>query len=200
MLTVSVAASSTLLTTLAAVKSELAITATTDDTHLTSLISPASLALAKACGRDHFGRETVVQTERLSTYRLCIILDRDIDVTISSVVVDGVTLDTDEYEVDGSLLYRLTDDARECWAPGKVVITYAAGYTLPAGAPSDLARACILLIGSAYAGRGRDPALRSERILDVIDTSYFDPNKAATASGLPADVDMLIQPYMVFSV
>lgn len=195
MLTVSSPASSISLTSLAAIKSELAITATTDDTHLTSLIAPASLALARACGRPHFGRETVVQTERLSTYRLCLILERDIEPTIASVVVDGVTLDTDEYEVDGSLLYRLTDDERDCWAPGKVVVTYAAGYSLPNSAPSDLARACILLIGSAYAARGRDPALRSERILDVIDTSYFDPDKFRGAAGLPADVELLLAPF-----
>lgn len=194
MLSVSVAAESTALVTLAAYKADQGITATTDDTYHTGLIASASLAIAKACRRPHFGRETVVQTERLTCYRLCIILDRDIAVSVSSVVVDGVTLDTDEYEADGALLYRLRDDTRECWAPGKIVITYAAGYSLPNGAPADLARACVLTMSAWSAARGRDPLLRSQTHEDTGAESYLDPRDGAEV--IPPQAVALLSNYV----
>lgn len=198
MLVISAAAESTALTTLAAYKADQGITATTDDSYLTTLIASASIALAKACKRTHFGRETVVQTERLTCYRLCIILERDIAPSITTVVVDGVMLDTDEYELDGSLLYRLSDDTRECWAPGKIVITYAAGYSLPSGAPADLARACILTMSAWSAARGRDPILRSQTFEGTGAESYLDPR--AGAEVIPPQAVALLSDYMRWSV
>jgi hypothetical protein len=165
---------------------------------LQELIGQASDACARYCGRaEGFGRATIAQTER-DIYAPCIVLGRDINPAITSVVEDGTTLAAADYELDGSLLYRLSDDMRAEWNAAKVVITYAAGYVLLTDTPQDLERACIATLGAIYAGRGRDPRVRSEAADGVGSVSYLDPKAGAEA--LPVEAAALLGPYRKISL
>lgn len=173
------------LTTVARVKTELSISGSAQDTQLETLIGEASALLAAYCNRDGFGVETVQQTERVTCPRGCIILARDLVPAITSVTVDGETLDAADYELDGSLLYRLSDDNRIAWCAGKVVITYTAGFNLTTAAPVALARAALDLVVGMYRGTGRDASVRSEQVEGVGQTAYFETKAGMIA--LPAD-------------
>lgn len=192
MLTVTAAASSDALTTLAAVKAELGITATTDDTHLTTLVTAASATIASVFGLSTLGRQTLLQTERLTDYTSYILLERGINPTITTVTVDGEALESTDWEMDCGILFRLSDDSRIYWSPGKIEIAYASGYSLPSGAPADLARACILTVSAWYAARGRDPLLRSQAHEGAGAESYLDPKPGVEV--IPPQAMSLIAP------
>lgn len=198
-LTVTTAASTRDLTRLATVKAELSIGDTTQDAWLTDAIRQASDGIAAYCRRpEGFGRETVEETFRARYAGQAVsslILGRDIAPAITSVVEDGTALLAAEYLLDGSLLRRLEDDRPVCWNAAKIVVVYQAGYTLLSGLPYDVERCCIDLVVRAYNARGRDPGLRSERILDVIAQSWDTPGGNGFKDGLPTDVADRLAPY-----
>jgi hypothetical protein len=177
------------LTVLARVKSELNITDGAQDATFTTLIHEASDLIAAYCNRDTFGREALRQTERITNPQEYIILDRDLAPTITALTVDATALLAAEYEIDGSLLYRLEDDRRVYWQSGKVVIEYGSGFTLLSTLPYALERAALDLVVNLYRGAGRDGAVRQEMVEGVGSTSYFDPR--AASGGLPISADRL---------
>jgi hypothetical protein len=179
------------LTTLARVKDELSIAGTAEDARITTLIGEASDLITAYCNRDTFGAEALRQTERLSNCRDCIILARDLSPAIISVTVDGTAQDAADYELDGALLYRLSDDCRIAWRPGKVVIEYTAGFTLLGGLPQAIERAAVDMVVLLYRGAGRDTSVRQEMVEGVGSTSYFD--QRAGAAGMPLSADRLSQ-------
>ena len=196
MITVITPPTTNMLTATATAARELAIAEATAG--LQELMGQASDACARHCGRSEgFGRATVAQTER-DIYTDCIVLDRDINPTITSVVEEGTTLAATDYELDGSLLYRLTDDSRTPWNAAKVVITYVAGYVLLTDTPQDLERACIATLAAIHAARGRDPRIRSEAADGVGSVSYLDPKAGAEA--LPVEAAALLGPYRKISL
>ena len=174
MLTVVTPSSTHDLTVLATVKTELGITGTSDDDRLADYIRQASEMLAGWCCVPTFARETVAETVRDLSKAPCIILSRDFEATITSVVADGTTLVGTDYELDGALLYRLVDDARSTWTARKVVVTYAAGFQLLGTLPYAIERAAIDLVVGLYRGAGRDQSIRSEQTEGVGETQYFD--------------------------
>lgn len=175
------------LTVLATAKRELGITDTSQDVRIADLIEEASGMISAWCNRDGFGREVVRQTERLTDPRASIVLARDIGVSITSVVEDGVTIASTDYEVAGSLLYRLRDDARSTWKAGKVVIEYAAGIVLPTDVPRGLERACLDLIQRLHPLVGRDTTVKSESVEGVGSISYVNGSGSADVGTLPPD-------------
>ena len=195
MLTIVTPAASDDLTSLARVKTELGITGTAEDAKLTTLIAEASNLITIYCKRNSFGAQTVRQTERLSERLECIVLALDLAVVIASVTVDGVALLTTEWELDGALLYRLdaSDDRRMWWEGGtKVVIQYATGWTLPAGAPDALERAAVDLVANLYRAAGRDTTVRSETVEGIGSISYVDGRSTgANAAALPLAPDRM---------
>lgn len=190
MLTILTPATTNHLTSVDRVKTELSITGTAEDAKLLSLISEASGLVTAYCGRNTFGAQTVRQTERLSCSRDCIIMALDIDPDIDSVTVDGTALTAAEYELDGSLLYRLdASDTRICWDAGtKVVIEYDAGWALLTTLPEAIERAAIDLVVGMYRGAGRDTAVRQEVVEGIGSTSYF----GTTAGSIPLSPDRVI--------
>lgn len=100
-----------------------------------------------------------------------IMLERWPVASITSVVVDGVTLAGTDHEVDGSRLFRLSGDARIAWVGAKIEITYVGGYSI---IPADLARASLDLAVNLNASQGRDTSVRSINIPDVEQVSYRD--------------------------
>lgn len=190
------------LTLLATVKTELAITGTTQDAWLTDAIRQASDGIAAFCRRpEGFGRATWTQTVRGARGRGPIILDRDIAVSITSVNEDGTALTAPDWLLDGSLLHRLDeDDGVTAWRGDKVVIVYQAGFTLLTDLPYDVERCCLDLVVRAHQAKGRDPGLRSERILDVIAQSWDTPGGDGFKDGLPRDVAERLAPYIRWTV
>lgn len=195
MLTVITPPASSDLTTLETAVRELALTQEADLTGLEALIRQASAMCGRYCGRSEgFGRATVRQTERLTRVAHCIILERDLAPTITGITEGGVALAGTDYELDGSLLYRLAGDRRTTWQPVSVVVTYEAGYSLPASVPGDLERACLLLMQGMFSARGRDPLVRSESADGVGSVSYLDPRAGAEA--LPPQVAGLLSSWL----
>jgi hypothetical protein len=197
-LTVTTAPTTGDLTDLSTVRRELQIAAgdTTNDAWLTDAVRQYSDAIASFCRRpEGFGRASLVQTWRLGSSAPCLVLSRDIAPTVSALTEDGAALTSVDWLLDGSILYRLADDALIPWTASKVTVTYQAGFALPTDAPHDLRRCAIDLVVRAWNARGRDPALRSERVLDVIATSWDTPGGPGYRGGLPIDIADRIGPW-----
>jgi len=169
------------LVTVARVKNELGLTTSADDAKIEDMIAEASSLLAHYCNRETFGVEQVTQIERQPFSLYAITLGRDLAPAITSVTVDGSTLDPAEYELDGALLYRLYDDERVAWSAKKVTIDYTAGFNVPDEAPPALSRAALDMVVGMYRGQGRDSAIRSEQVEGVGQVSYFDTKQGMVA-------------------
>jgi hypothetical protein len=208
-------ASSTSLTTLARVKSELRIKTSTDDALLTSKIGEASSDIQLALGwavasegvqetywhehRQQFGygfgwRSGGHQSESL-------ILRRKAVSAITSVTVDDTVLDPSEYrlDVDAGILYRIDTLGYPClWLFCKsIIVLYTAGYILPgspgSNLPASIEGATVDLVESFWLSRGRDPLIKSEEITGIRRVDYWvgtvgDPEQ------LPPDVLRRISP------
>lgn len=105
-----------------------------------------------------------------------LILARRHDVTITSIVVDGITLDPAEYEVDpeSGLVTRLSGDTPTCWSGSKITVVYDAGFE---EIPADLAHAATDFFRLAWSERSRDPAVKAIEIdvedIDRVRTDYW---------------------------
>lgn len=199
MLTVVTPPASNALTTLATAQRELGLAVGADTVGIGDLIAQASAACAAYCARpEGFGRATLRQTERPGYRRDVLLLDRDLAPAITAVTVDGVALAAAGWELDGSLLYRLSGLDRVAWDAGVVVIDYAAGYALPGSVPPDVERACLVVVQSLYSARARDPMVRSENVDGVGAVSYLDPR--AGMEGLPAQAAGLLAPWRRFAL
>lgn len=184
------------LTALSAVKAEFAMTSDADDPFLSALIRQVSEAIEAWCGRT-FAQETVSETIYQNGTAGGLLLSRWPVASISSVTVAGSVIEPDGYDIDATsgLLHRITASGfRSAWAPGRVVVTYVAGYTLPDGSygstlPADIERAAIVLVRNAYTSRGRDPLLRSEDADGIAAVTY------GLAASFPAEVEGLLMPY-----
>lgn len=204
MITVTTAASNHDLTTVATAKAALGVSGTADDVFLVELITEASGAIRRYCNRV-FAKETVVETIRLSRALDAVNLVRWPVTAVASVVEDGTTLQTVDYETDleTGLVYRLdANDRRRVWTAGKLVITYQAGYILPSATsgrnlPSDIEAACIALVRFLYFRRGTDPWTRS---VDAGAVKLALNADLSGPDGLPPEVVALIGPFRVPAV
>lgn len=188
-ITITDPAKSSDLVALSAVKAALNVTGSGEDAALKDLITQVSAILAKRCNRT-FGDEGIDQTYRLHCPEECLLLARYPVSAITSVVECDATLTTSDYEwAESGVLRRLYNDRYCHWHRGKVVVSYRAGFALPADAPPELARAALLLIGFLRDRRGTDILLRSTDIPGVMTKIYRD---YPDAEALPPDVEVLI--------
>lgn len=204
------------LTTLERVKLELSIYDGASDELLLAKIAEASSDIAVRCG-PMLRRETVTETFYTDHYRECApaliltrrpvaaIIDRTVDdELIAGVIVDGVGLAAGEYRVKGEngLLYRSTAlGFRYGWEfCQSIAVTYSAGYMLPGQAgrdlPASLEAACVELVSSYWASRGRDPTLKAEENVGVARFEYWI-GSVGEAGDLPPGVMQKIQPYLL---
>jgi Phage gp6-like head-tail connector protein len=202
--TVASPASDTALTTLAQVKLELNITNTASDMILQDKIDEASDDIEAALGF-RVVRETAVQTfwhEQYDSFLDRLILDRTPVASIASVVVDGETYDSSRWRLDAKTgeLFALDSCGYPCvWLFFRsIVVTHDGGYILPDASNSDLPKgiegACIDLVSSFWAAKGRDPAVKSEEILGVISKQYW-VGAVGEDGELPPSVVMKLAPY-----
>lgn len=204
--TVSVAAASKDMTLKATVKAELGITVTTYDDLIDVMIQQASAAIVSYCNRE-FASETVVSLFRLdrratsySSWRAVetLMLERVPVTSITSVDEDGTTLTADDYEVDAAtgFLWRLDgDDNRSCWSATKITVTQVGGYVMLTTLPQDLERACLDLVKSRWFARARDPMVKAAEVPGVLSEQYWIGDAPGTGDGIPASIQLLLDPY-----
>ena len=181
------------LTLIATVRTELEISDRSMDVQLRAYIKQASNTICGHCNRT-FAKETFTEGFRASNGASHLIFSRYPVESVVSVVSGGVTLPADGYEIDhaNGFVHRVRNGDPLPWSPGKTVITYRAGYDLPAGLPEGVERACILLV-KMYASAGdRDPMIRSETIEGAGSAEYF----SGAGTGLPPEVVGLLQPHV----
>jgi uncharacterized phiE125 gp8 family phage protein len=194
MLIVTTPAESYNLTTVEAVNAELSLDAA-DNSAQTSLIEQASSAIADYCGRV-FAVETVEQTTDIDRATGVLLLERYPVRSVASIVFDGETLTTDDYEIDRArgLLYRRHNGKRAHWHCGRIVITYTGGFILPGNEgrnlPHRVERAAIELVKSMWFARTRDPLIRQEEITGIEVMTY---STIATSDALPSNVVGLLE-------
>ncbi|WP_158671924.1 phage head-tail connector protein [Bradyrhizobium guangdongense] len=203
--TVASPVSDTALTTLARVKIELDIanSDTSSDAVLEEKIDEASDDIEAALGF-RLVRESVVETfwhEQYDAAPEKLILDRTPVASIASVVVDGVAVDTSAWRLDPGTgeLFALCDGHPHVWIFCKsIVVTYDGGWILPGASNRDLPKgiegACVALVSSFWAAKGRDPTLRSEEIPDLISNTYW-VGAVGEAGELPPDIVARLAPY-----
>lgn len=203
--TVASPASITALTTLDRVKQELSISGSGSDAILQAKIDEASDDIEAALGF-RVVRETAEETFWYEQYDLpptSLTLDRTPVASIASVVVDGGDpLDGARYRLDPKTgeLFALDASGHPCvWLFCKsVVVTYDGGYILPgesnANLPKGIEGACIALVSSFWASRGRDPTLRSEEIPDLISATYW-VGAVGEDGELPPDIVSKLAPF-----
>lgn len=169
MLTVTDAASSYDLTTVAAVKSDLGITGSDHDAWIGDAIGYASAIVADAVGRV-LAEETVSEVQDHRGQPFALLLARWPVSEVASVTLDGETIEATDYDVDeeAGTLHRLSGGRRVAWQSGRYVIAYTAGYILPGAVtptlPASLERATIELVKVQWHQRERDPLLRTATV------------------------------------
>lgn len=203
--TVASPVSDTALTTLERVKLELGIpdANTASNEVLQEKIDEASDDIAAALGF-RLVRESAVETFWLEQYDSApekLILNRTPIASIASVVVDGVAADASAWRIDPDTgeLFALSDGYPSVWIFCKsVVVSYVGGYILPPASnrtlPKGIEGACVALVSSFWAARGRDPTLRSEEIPDLISATYW-VGAVGEDGELPPDIVAKLAPF-----
>ncbi len=200
LLTVLIPASSRALTTLATVKDEIGITDDAADARLLRWIDEASERIETYLGRV-LASETVRETFRLTGAPGCLGLARRPVTAIASIEVDGVTLASDQYEIDATagLLHPISGGRRVWWCGCTVIITYTAGYVSVEALPRPIETACIGLLRHRWAARDRDPMLRSLAIPGVATEQYW-VGATGDDGAMPPEIAALLDPFRTVTV
>lgn len=202
MLAVTTPATSTALTTLAAVKLALDIEKPDQDNFLKSQIDAVSMIACEVLGVEmaedgtrHFGVESVDETfDRRTRYPwlpplgviaprreadTIIVLSRRPVISISNVTENGCVVDPSGYFIEATTgkLKRLSDNLAAAWANTIIVVSYTGGWKLPgdtnSNMPSPIEQAVIEGIRAILPARKRDPNVKSESIAGIRDVQYF---------------------------
>lgn len=198
--TVTTAPAATRLTTIEAVKIEMAIEDGQADTWIIQAIARATTAIGTWLNRD-LARATESEQFRLAGRQRRLGLARYPVESIATIVEDGVTLSGSDYELEHAIgwLHRLDGaDNLTFWPATKIVVAYVGGYVMPGQSgrnlPEDIERAAILLIKAWWFARNRDSMVKAEIIPDVLETQYWVDAQGESA-GLPPDVTALLASY-----
>ena len=147
--------------------------------------------LRNACG--YYGEPLVVR-------QYPIVVD-DGGVPLVAVEEDGAALDPTLLEVfpEQGAVYRLDASmVPSAWGAALVVVDYTSGFQ---SVPSDVQAACLEWLTLRWHAVGRDPALRSETIPDLITQVYAGDAGAGTGGGaMPAGTQDMLGPYKLWTV
>lgn len=118
--------------------------------------------------------------------------------------VTGVTLDgtaqvagTDYRVLAGGELQRLSGGLPwSWWGDCEAVVTFTAGWALPAGVPAALEARVIDQVKYVFKGRNRDDGIRSLAVPDVVTVSYaYAGGDSIGESGLLVPLENALGPY-----
>lgn len=196
-LTVTGPATSRDLTVLETVKSELGITDNANDERLSRWISQASGMIESYCRRV-FAAETVTEVFRINASIEELTLSRFPVRSVALVSVDGVALESDDYEIDkiNGILSRLDSDGDDtiCWPYGKLLVSYSAGYELLQELPQDIERACLELVKLMSSSSSRDPLAKRIEIPGIRTVDYWVGSLGSNGA-MPPQVVAALDPY-----
>lgn len=168
--------------TLSEVKARVGITGTSEDTYLEGLIS-------SVCQHVEFYIRRPVRWRKVTETILKplpgnIVLSTRPVVAVTSLTIDGSTVGSQTYTLDGSsgIIYP-TDDDIVFSDTRKIVVVYRAGYT-PTEIPDALKHAAIEWVKALRFERNRDPAVSSERADNVGTINYVWGASAASEAQL----------------
>ena len=201
------------LTLLATVKTELSISASTDDTYLERLIETASDMIEAYCNRTFSYTAAIVETVRSYGFTDLRVSRMPLK-TITSITLDGSTVSSSNYTLHNANAGII--HSRYGWGWSAAVfqaaeyhgmkgterapytVTYNGGFVCPAQTgtrdlPYDIEDACIQLVAARYRSRGRDPYVTSE----TIGAASESRGGTATAEsyGLPDQVKLILNRY-----
>lgn len=201
MLTVTTAAADRSLLTIAEMRAAVGISDASQDTELAALSSRIASSLARQCCvpvggivPPTFRLETLTEVIRDNYWSMHLTMGRKPIVSVASIVEDGTTLTTDDYEIDSGAgrIYKLTDDARTYWSGEKITVVYDAGWDT---VPDDLKLAAAKMAKMIWSEDARsDPNLKRHRIDGVGEREYWVPPDADAL--LSAEIRDLIVPYV----
>lgn len=207
------------LTTWDAAKEELGLLDSSLKNSVTRWINALSAAIENYCGRSFYYE--AARVDYVSGFgRRLIRLPKAPIVSLSSIYLDDeevditATGDVSIHDAGAGLLMKqngwawTTYEAQEYIArrpiPGQerkaYKVTYACGYITPkqvaesvgtCSLPYDIEYACLRWLASARAWKGRDPAIKSER-LTTWSASYFAPSAGVSLSDPPPEVAQLL--------
>jgi len=193
------------LTTLERVKAELSITGTDTaiDTLLRAKIREASSDINARAWADPY--EAVTQTFWDVGCEEYLILRRRPNVAVASITVDGVAETNYRVDDETGILYCIdASDYPTSWVSCKsIVAIYSAGYIMPgqigANLEPALEAACVELVASYWASRGRDPLIRSEDVPGLGSVTYW-VGAVGESGELPPSVESRLVPFRRTSI
>jgi hypothetical protein len=202
--TVTVPPRTTKLIALADLKAIPGITDGANDALLGAIIQRGSDAIARFCNRV-FAQRTVIETLPGPGGQLLMLKCSPV-VTLTSITLDGETVDSDTYtltEPDSGIVFR---EAGWAYTGHKFsyTATYSHGYNLPdmAGTdtlPHDNQQAALELCKGMWLARQRDPAVTMESVPDVYTVQYGGQGKnGAPIGAIPSNVREMLMPYMEY--
>ncbi|MEI9995099.1 MAG: hypothetical protein WDM91_10925 [Rhizomicrobium sp.] len=189
-----------LLVALDTVKNELGIADGSSDTLLDTFRARASQAIVGYCRRE-FARDLVEEKHRGVRRAEVLVLASGFPdpsratgfCSITSVMEGETALTPDDYEVDqgAGLLYRLSQGRRSLWRCHEVTVRHRTGYVLPDDdddetLPEQVQGAAVQLVKAARFGAQRDPALRSESVLNGLYSYTLFDSVLAGSDVLPS--------------
>lgn len=199
--TVTTAASSYDLTTLAIVKDELNVTTNASNAKLRRYLTSASAAIAQFCNRV-FQSETITDEfwgNRDRSPRLIsggvenLQLSRWPIVSVTSVTENAVVLvDGTDFRIDkvkGQLIRLDVNGNPRVWPTNPIVVVYIGGYVT---IPSDIVDATIRLVKQRWLSKDRDPLVRQRNIPGVLEESFWIPTGTDSGNMPPDVVDILL--------
>lgn len=205
MLTITTAASDTSLLTTEELRLAVGLAASdaSQDALLTMFNERVTDALVRWCNvadvpptPPTFRQETLTEVFRLDGWAPELVLSRRPVTAITSVVVDEVTYDAEEYEthVAAGTLYRLVDDLKAGWVGDKITVVYTAGWaTVPPSLKAAAMKAVRLLWSEDGPDARSDPNLKRHRIDGVGEREYWVG--AATDPLLSMEIQELLAPF-----
>jgi len=209
--TVSVAAESTDLTTVAAVKDSLGVASRKFDASISRLITAATSAIHAFVGHI-YARQTYIETVNGSGHPILLLTNTPI-ISVTEIICDSSPVtDYEIQDANSGMLFRRQGwdlDAWSGWAttpyriPGTgglpYTVTYEAGYITPglpdADLPPHIEQACIETVVDWYRSSKRDSAIQSKKVGDLSITYKSPaPNQQASPDDfrLPAGARALL--------
>jgi hypothetical protein len=161
-----------IFSTVGNIKSDLGITVSTDDAYLGRALAAASADIVMYCNRS-FLRDTIDDTFFMDGCHSALVLSRTPVASVTSVTQAGTVLDPTGYTFDAAtgIIYRVdTNGNLRDWEILTTVVRFIGGYE---DVPADLEAACIAMVKSKRSNRTRANDLKSEKIPDVYEATYW---------------------------